>query len=78
MLSRADLDTAVAKVESWWRDERKAFQIACALGHGSRLSLEILSELRLILRLMRFRRRQAEFPTATAAICDQPMMAAAE
>ena len=48
-------------MERWWRDERKAFQIASALGGGTRLSLEVLRELRLILRLMRFKRMQAEY-----------------
>ena len=42
-------------VERWWRDERKAFQIASAFGRGTRLSLDVLSELRLMLRLMRFK-----------------------
>ena len=56
-----DLDTAIAAVERWWRDERKAFQIACALGYGTRLSLETLRELRLVLRWMRFRQMGREF-----------------
>ena len=38
-LHGGDLDAAIATVERWWRDERKAFQIASALGGGTRLSL---------------------------------------
>src|SRR5580693_4788071 len=56
-----DLGAAVATVERWWRDERKAFQIASALGGGSRLSLEVLCELRLVLRLLRLKRMEAEY-----------------
>ncbi len=40
MLSGRDLGAAIVLVERWWRDERKAFQIASALGCGNRLSLE--------------------------------------
>jgi len=49
MVSRRNLDGAIIAVERWWRDERKAFQIANAFGRGTRLSLDILSELRLVL-----------------------------
>src|SRR6202451_2926961 len=59
MLSGRSLDAAVATVDRWGRDERKAFQIASALGGGTRLSLDVLRELRLILRLMRFKRMEA-------------------
>jgi hypothetical protein len=78
MLSGRSLDTAAAAVERWWRDERKAFQIASALGYGNRLSLEVLRELRLILRLMRFKRMDAEFSGIIAALNDEAMAAAAE
>ena len=79
MLSGRSLDAAIATVERWWRDERKAFQIACALGFGTRLSLEILSELRLILRFMRFKRMGAAFGAIVAALSDEaPFAAAAE
>ena len=54
MLSGCNLAIAAAKVDRWWREERRAFQIASALGTGSRLSLEVLCEARLVLRLMRF------------------------
>src|SRR3984893_6477292 len=53
LLSGRSLESAIATVERWWRDERKAFQIASALCGGTRLSLDVLRELRLILRLMR-------------------------
>jgi hypothetical protein len=62
----------------WWRAERKAFQIASAFGRGSRLSLDVLSELRLMLRLMRWKRMQAEFPAIVGALCDEPVAMAAE
>ena len=77
-LSGRSLETAVATVERWWRDERKAFQIASALGGGSRLSLEVLCELRLVLRLMRLKRMEAEYCEAIAALRDWPRAAAAE
>ncbi len=73
-----DLDAAVATVERWWRDERKAFQIASALGGGTRLSLEVLRELRLVLRLMRFKRMEAEYFETIAALCGPPTAIAAE
>ncbi len=78
MLFGRGLDAATALVERWWRDERKAFAIASAFGCGSRLSLEVLRELRLILRLMRFKRMQAEFSTVLTALCDMPTEIAAE
>jgi hypothetical protein len=53
------LDAATILAERWWRDEHRAFQIASALGCGTRLSLEVLRELCLILRLMRRRRMEA-------------------
>ena len=60
--SRAtNFDAAVAAVERWWRTETKAFAIACALGRGNRLSLDVLRDLRLILRLARFKRMDKEF-----------------
>jgi hypothetical protein len=73
-----DLDTAIATVERWWRDERKAFQIASVLGGGSRLSLEVLRDMRLVLRLMRFRRMEAAYFETLAALCNPPTAMAAE
>jgi hypothetical protein len=78
MLAGVPLDAAAARVERWWRDERKAFQIASALGYGNRLSLEVLRELRLILRLLRRKRMQAEFDAIIAALCDDALAEAAE
>ncbi len=72
------LDSAVALVDRWWRDERKAFQIASALGCGTRLSLEDLSELRLILRLLRKKRLSAEYDAILAALCWPSKLMAAE
>jgi hypothetical protein len=78
MLSGRNLDAAIALVERWWRDERKAFQIASAFGCANRLSLEVLRELRLMMRLMRFRRMEQEYEVALAALRDAPIAAAAE
>jgi hypothetical protein len=78
LLRGRSLDGAVALVERWWRDERKAFQIASALGRGNRLSLEVLAELRLILRIMRFKRMQPEFAQIAAEMSEEPIAEAAE
>ncbi len=72
------IDAAIGIVERWWRDERKAFQIASAFGCATRLLLEVLSELRLILRLMRFKRMDAEYEAILAALCEVPIAMAAE
>jgi len=78
LLSGRNLDEATASVEQWWRDERKAFQIASALGCGNRLSVEILGELRLVLRLMRLKHMEREFYGAITALCDDALAIAAE
>jgi hypothetical protein len=78
LLAGRDLDAAIARVERWWRDERKAFQIASALGRGSRMSVETVRELRLILRLMRAKGMQAEFYSLIAAVRGEATLLAAE
>jgi hypothetical protein len=78
MLYGRDLDAATALVERWWRDERKAFQIASAFGSAPRLSLEVLRELRLILRLLRVKRLDAAYQDVIAALCEVPIAAAME
>jgi len=78
MLRGRSLDAAIATVERWWRDERKAFQIASALGGGTRLSLEVLRDMRLILRLMRFKRMETEYVETLAALRNPPTAMAAE
>jgi len=78
MLAGRSLNGTIATVERWWRDERKAFQIASAFGRTTRLSLEILGELRLILRLLRFKRMQAEYESILAALRDVQVATAAE
>lgn len=78
MLAGKTLDAAISLVERWYRDERKAFQIASAFGCATRLSLEVLGELRLILRLMRFTRMDAEYEAILAALCEVPSGVAAE
>jgi hypothetical protein len=72
------LAAALALVEQWWRAERKAFQIASALGYGNRLSLDVLRELRLILRWLRAKRMDDEFAEIVAALRTPPAIAAAE
>ena len=78
LLYRRDLDAAIALVDCWWREERKAFQIASALGGGTRFSLEVLRELRLMLRLARFKHTRAEYHAAITALCAGPTALAAE
>ena len=78
MLSGRNLEAATATVERWWRAERKAFQIASAFGRPTRLPLEVLGELRLMLRLLRFKRLGAEYAAALAALCEIAAAAAAE
>ena len=78
MLRGRSLDAAIATVERWWRDERKAFQIASALGGGTRLSLEVLRDMRLVLRLMRFKRMEAEYFETLAVLSNPSNAIAAE
>jgi hypothetical protein len=79
LLHSRSLDAAIVTVERWRRDEQRAFAIASAFGRGSRLSLQVVDELRLLLRWLRFRRMQAEYATALAALCgDPPALEAAE
>jgi hypothetical protein len=77
MLFGRDLAAAIVTVERWWRDERRAFQLVSGFGCTTRLSLEVLGELRLILRLMRWQRMEAEYEAALAAL-SAPFAAAAE
>ena len=56
------LTIAINLVERWYRDERKAFQLGSVFGPmnpRSRLSVDVLAELRLILRLIRATRPRA-------------------
>jgi hypothetical protein len=78
LLAGRGLDAATIITERWWRDERKAFQIASVFGRAPRLSLEVLRELRLILRWMRFKRMGAQFGAIIEALCDAPIARAAE
>ena len=52
-LHLCNIDKSIVRVERWFREERKAQQAAMALGRGTRLSLEVLAELRLLLRMIR-------------------------
>jgi hypothetical protein len=78
MLRGRSLGAAIVAVERWRRDEQRAFAIACAFGRGSRLSLDVLSELRLLLRWMRFKRLETDYPVVLAALCETPLAIAAE
>ncbi len=78
MLAGHDLDGAVAVVERWWRTETKAFAIASVLGGGTRLALDVLRDLRLILRLARYRRLEKEFKHAVTILSCHPLTIAAE
>jgi hypothetical protein len=78
MLSGRGLDGALVLAERWWRDERRAFAIASALGRGNRLPLDVLRELRLMLRLMGFKRMHVEFCAIAAASRGDEMLEAAE
>jgi len=78
MLSGRGLDAAIVGVERRWRDEHKAFAIASAFGPGTRLSLDILAKMRLILRLMRFKRMHTEYAAVLDALCGTAMPAAVE
>jgi hypothetical protein len=77
-LPQWQLDAAIGDVERWWREERKTFALASALGYSSRLPLETLRELRLILRLLRWKGMAAEFEAIAAAVCEQEIALAAE
>jgi hypothetical protein len=72
------LDAAIGTVERWWREERKAFALANALGYGSRLPLGTLRELRLILRLLRRKHMAAQCEAIVVALCEQELAQAAE
>ena len=47
------LETSIYCVEKWLGHERRVFELASSFGGGNRLSIQILSELRLLLRLLR-------------------------
>jgi hypothetical protein len=78
MLSGRSLGTAVVVTERWWRDECRAFQLASALGYGNRHSLDVLRELRLILRLMRAKQMDGVHDEIIATLRDTQMPLAAE
>jgi hypothetical protein len=75
MLAGRGLDAAIVV---WWRDERRAFQIASVFGCALRLSLEVLHELRRILRWMRFKRMGAQYSAIVEALGEAPAARAAE
>ena len=58
-------------VERWWRNERKTFQVTSVLGCATRLPLDVLRELR-------FKRMDAAYAEALAALTGRPTAIAAE
>ena len=74
----AAFDAAIAVAERWWRDERRAFQIESVFGCTPRLSLEVLRDLRLILRWMRFKRMAAQYSAIIEALGEARAARAAE
>lgn len=53
MLRGYSIDAACLLVERWLREEKRTFEIAATFGKGHRLGIEVLLELRLLLRLIR-------------------------
>jgi hypothetical protein len=79
LLHGRGLDAAIVTIERWRRNEQRAFAIASAFGRGSRLPLQVLDELRLLLRWLRFKRLQADYAVAIAVLCGHaPALEAAE
>jgi hypothetical protein len=79
LLRGHSLDAAIATIERCQRDEQRAFAIASAFGRGSRLPLQVLEELRLLLRWLRFKRLHAAYANARAELCGHaPVLEAAE
>ena len=76
MLRGYSIDGAIILVNRWHRDERKAFQIASALGRGTRLSLDVLAELRLALRLGRRKLSDQQFRIIVAGVLGADAIAA--
>jgi hypothetical protein len=74
LLRGHDLEAALVVIDRWRRDEQRAFAIASAFGRGSRLSLQVLDELRLLLRWLRFNQLHAEYANACAALCGRASM----
>jgi hypothetical protein len=61
---------AIFVVERLYRHKRASFQIASALGYGDRLGLEMLRELRLILRWLLASGRACQFLSIVADVLD--------
>jgi hypothetical protein len=79
LLRSRSLEDALATVERWRRNERRLLAIASAFGRGSRLPLQVLDELRLLLRWLRFKHLHAEYVDAFTALCgEKPVLEAAE
>jgi len=62
------ISEAIWCVERWYRDERRALQVAAAFGRGSRVSLDLLREMRLMLRLARRKLTDRQFHAIIIAV----------
>jgi hypothetical protein len=78
MLQGDTIEDAIASIESWYRYEDFRFQIASKFGHGTRLSLDVLRELRLLLRLARVKLSDQEFRAIVAGVLGAAVSVAAE
>ena len=63
MLRGCRLNNAIVLVETWHREERKAFQVMSAFAARPRLPLMVLEECRLLLRYLRRRGWAGAFPS---------------
>ncbi len=69
-LRGASLSTAIHIIDSVYALERRAFQISGVYGGGTRLSVEVLKELRLILRWLRFTGKASWFQSIVSEIAN--------
>jgi hypothetical protein len=67
-MATGTLEQACAMVEHWYREEQRATRFAWQLGYGTRLSMTVLIELRLILRFMRRKKMGMTFAIVAAEI----------
>ncbi len=70
MLAGLSLAEATATVERCYREEKRALEVARAFGRGNALSLDVLIELRLMLRLARRTLTNRQFRVIVARITD--------
>jgi hypothetical protein len=76
-LHLCNIDLAIRRVERWFREERKKQRKEMAEGRGSRLSLEVLAELRLLLRLIRRSKLREHYPAIVQLVVGEADQVAA-